>query len=296
MHAVNRKRNRKGNMLVLGCVFMSLVASLLTLGSSFGSLFFMSNRLQASANEVALEGARALNEHDRIGQMNNMIGRSRQLVFSSSKNYDDVVAHYPQLSQLAEELRDEARDGSLELEQQRAVLLAYAKTTAKAAMVSKWDEIKDSYPVVLPWLKVTAPLSPKFKFGKIENTESNVVEFKAFPELVAFDHAQNDVRLPDNPANPAALTLYRQCINAHLPAPNASLSFKLTSLAAPVQGTISPARIARATVFETIDADQIPSAAQVKLQLPVATGLGAAASSVLSAVGTAAATGADVQQ
>lgn len=34
---------------------------------------FTRNRLQASANEIALVGARKLNANDRIGQMNNMV-------------------------------------------------------------------------------------------------------------------------------------------------------------------------------------------------------------------------------
>jgi hypothetical protein len=296
MHAVNRRRNRQGNMMILGCVFMSLIAALLTLGSSFGSLFFMYNRLQASANEVALEGARTLNAHDRVGQMNNMIGRCRQLVYSDSENYDAVVAHYPQLEQLALEMRDESIDNANLLESERLVLLNHARQTAIAAMEDKWDSIKGSYPIVLPWLKVSAPGGLDFRLGKIENTESNVVEFTAFPELFTHDRGQGSIRQPDNPANPAALSLYRQCINARLPAPNAGLTFKITSLAAPVQGTISPARIVRNPAFEPIPSGQIPSAAQVRLTLPVATGLGAQASSVLTAIGSAAATGADVQQ
>src|SRR5437868_14204820 len=106
MPALNKSRmkNQKGNMLIMGCVFLTLFAALLTLACSFGSTFFIYNRLQASANEVALEGARTLNQHDSIGQMNNMIGRCRQLVYSSDKKYDDVMAHYPQLEALAHEL------------------------------------------------------------------------------------------------------------------------------------------------------------------------------------------------
>jgi hypothetical protein len=274
---------------------MSLIAALLTLGSSFGSLFFMYNRLQTSANEVALEGARALNQHDRIGQMNNMIGRCRQLVYSDSKNFNDVMAHYPQLEELATELRDESRDSANLLNSQRQTLMEYARNSAVTAMHDKWDTIKDTYPIVLPWLKVSAPGGLHYRFGKIADTESNVVEFKTFDTLVAYDHGHSNVRLPDNPSNTAALTLYRQT-NAHLPSPDASLTFKLCSLAAPVQGTISPARVVGVNAFETIPASQIPSATQVRLTLPVATGLGASAASVITAIGSAAATGADIQQ
>lgn len=296
MHAQSRTRRQSGNMLVLGCVFMSFVASLLTLAFSFGSLFFINNRLQTSANEVALAGARALNHHDQIGQMNNMIGRCRQLVYSSSHTYDDVMVHCPHLSSLAKELRDEAILSANDLNSQRAVVLNYAQSSATEAMQSKWDSIKDSYPIVLPWLKVSAPMVPTFNFGKIANTESNVTEFTAFPELVTYDHTHNAVRLPDDPSNTNALTLYKQCIDAKLPSPNSSLTFKLTSLSAPVANIIAPARIVQPDVFETILPDQIPSAAQVRLTLPVSTGLGVSTSNAISSVGTAAATGAEVQQ
>jgi len=295
MRPEHRTRNPRGNMLVLGCVVMALLSALVTLACSFGSVIFTYSRLEASASEIALEGARALNARDRVGQMNNMIGRCRQLVYSSSKNYDEVIAHYPQLEALARQQRDEAREGAEELERQRVVLLNYATTSATSAMQAKWDGIKDGYPLVLPWLKVRSPLTPSFTFGKIANIESNVVEFAGFPDLADRDRESGYVRPADSPFNPAAVSLYRQCIDNRLPAPNEFLSFKLTSLPAPVGGIISPARVVRAAAFEPVPGDQIPSATRVRLNLPVSTALGAAASGLLSATGSAAATGADVQ-
>src|SRR5438093_12158379 len=112
-------RKQRGNWIIMDVVFLTLFAAILTIACSFGSTFFIYNRLQASANEVALAGARKLNEHDSIGQINNMIGRCRQLAYSSTKKYDDVMAHYPQLETLAQELRDEAQSSANELETQR---------------------------------------------------------------------------------------------------------------------------------------------------------------------------------
>src|ERR1700679_3025457 len=78
----NRNLNDRGNILVFACFAVVLIAMLALVGYSFSGLYFEHNRLQASADEIALTGAKKLNDRDRIGQLNNMISRCRQLVYS----------------------------------------------------------------------------------------------------------------------------------------------------------------------------------------------------------------------
>ena len=117
-----RMRHSNGSVLVLAMVVIGLLAVSLLIGYSYGGLFFEHNRLQASANEMALAAARKLNDKDRIGQMNNMIARNRQLVFSGRQQFDECKEKYPGLASLAEELLDESRDSAKTLEAQRKQL------------------------------------------------------------------------------------------------------------------------------------------------------------------------------
>ncbi len=277
-------------MLILGSVVMAIVGLGLLIGYSYGGLVFTHNRLQGSADEIALAGARKLNEGDRIGQMNNMIARSRQLVYYSRLQLDDSTDKYPQLAKIAQQLLDESTETAAELESQRNKLKLVAQTDAIDAMVKKFDQVKITYPMSLPWMKVGKPKLIRMRLGGLENVENNVEALKNIPELEAWDN--------DHPyvTNNPGLKLYRQSVNAELPGPEGNLKFILCSLAAPVEKTVSPAHIALAKAYKMQADDEIPSCTQVKLILPVATGIGANAQSDLSVMSTAACTGASPQQ
>lgn len=285
-----KSRRQSGNMLILGSVVMALVGLGLMIGYSYGGLVFTHNRLQASADEIALAGARKLNDGDRIGQMNNMIARSRQLVYESRLQRDRVETEYPQLIAIAQQLLDESRDSAEELESQRKHLKIVAQNEALIAMEKKFDQIKGTYPMSLPWMKVSSPQLVRMRLGRLENVESNVEELKNIKELETWDKERNYVK--DSPG----LRLYRRNCKAELPGPEADLKFYMCSLAPPVQKTVSPAHISLAKSYKQVQEHEIASCTQVKITLNVATGLGAQAQSDLSAMSTAAATGASPQQ
>lgn len=277
-------------MLVLGSVVMALIALGLIIGYSFGGLVFTHNRLQASADEIALAGARKLNENDRIGQMNNMIARSRQLVFYSREQLEKAGQDYPQLNAIAQELLDETRDSAESLETERKKVRVLAQQEAIAAMQAKFNQIKGTYPMTLPWLKVGMPNNLKMRMGRMNNVESNVELLKNIEELESQDKSKGLV------INSPGLKLYQQGINAKLPGADADLDFKICSLAAPVEKTVSPAHIAMYKACVQQPEKEIPSCTQVEISLSVATGLGAAAQQKIKASSTAACTGASPQQ
>ncbi len=289
-------RKNSGNMLILVSVFMAVAALFVLCASSLGSLFFEHSRLQNSANEIALAGARKLNENDRLGQMNNMIGRCRQLVYCSTDTYAQVDTTYAHLRHLAEQLAEESRDSAADMETERHLLAELARNEAQITMTKKFNEIKVSYPMSLPWLKVEAPTLESIVPGKLADVQSNVMEMKGFSELESHDVAQGYLKVyPD-------LKLYKEHIDARLPAPDNALRFKLASLAAPVgdsasspiissSTTVAPARAALAKKFRTIDDDELPSACQVTIDLKIGATLGASTQDKAEAIGTAAATG-----
>lgn len=287
---ISCRRNNRGNMLILGSVVLAIVGIGLLVGYSYGGLVFTHNRLQGSADECALAGARKLNDCDRIGQMNNMIARSRQLVFYSREQLDEATAHYPHLATIANELLDDSIDTAKELEEQRKHLRNVALYESIVAMEKKYNELKNTYPMSLPWMKIGKPQLVKMRLGRLANIESPVEELKNIPELENWDKDNSNVK--DSPG----LKLYRQGKNAKLPGAESSLDFKFSSLAPPVKKTVSPAHIALDTAFVTHNEQEIDSSTEVELTLSVATGIGAEAKSEMRAVSAAAATGASPQQ
>ena len=282
-------RHSAGSVLILAMIVIGLLAVSLLIGYSYGGLFFEHNRLQASANEMALAAARKLNDKDRIGQMNNMIARNRQLVFSGRQEFDECKEKYPGIASLAEELLDESRDSAKTLEAQRKVLSMVAKKEAKEAMEKKFAEINKTYAMYLPWMKVEEPLLAGWQCGRVVKTESNVEELKNIAELEAHDQDKSYTSV-------AGMKLYKHDIDAKLPNEDSDLTFKISALSAPVLKTVAPARIILNANYDTVAGDSLPSACRVKVWLPVGTGLGPNAASKMSCIGAASATGGSTQQ
>lgn len=278
-----RKRNgQTGNLLVLICVAMTILAVGILVAASFAGLFFAHNRLQTSADEIALAGACKLNEFNRLGQMNDMIARSRQLAFGSNKQYD--LAKAPGNDQLLEKLTyklsNEARDAAILLDQERHKLALQAADEAGQVMQNRFNKLKGGYAMVLPWLQVEAPQMVSGLTGKIIDMPSNSQQLQGFAELVA---KENRHVVSGKPVN-----LYGAEVDAQI---DSFLHFKFSPLAAPVVNDMSPARVVLPERFDRSRDDYAPCATQVELALKVGTALGARADAAFKVKSAATAAG-----
>jgi hypothetical protein len=274
-------RSNKGNMLVLSGIFLALLAVLVLVACSFGGLFFVFNRIQTTTDELALTGARKLNEQDRIGQMNNMIARCRQLVYDAHESHTYAYENADHLNQLAEQLHEEAREGAILLEAERQKLRTVAVNEAKSAIADRYNELKEAHALVLPWLKVAIPTTPVVDFGCAKDISSNVAELKGIDELETEDsklYVQTDSHL------------YKENIDAKISS-DSELHFWISSLPAPVQSTVAPARCILAKQYKALMHPDLPSVCKVEMKLGVDTGIGADAHQEMKATGIAVATG-----
>lgn len=291
-HFKGQRSNQAGSMLILVCVVMALLALGMVIAFSFAGLFFAHNRLQTSADEIALAGARRLNEFNRLGQMNDMIARSRQLVFSTRKQYDDVIArgNSPLAEKFARLLMEEARAGADQLEKERRQLTGVVITEAEQAMRMKFDQIKGSYAMVLPWLTVETPQRVSIVTGTIAGMQSSAQELEGFDELVQKDRWSKNT-YPAKPVN-----LYSAENDARLPTIDSSLHFRFSPLAAPVVNDMAPARMVLQEKFQKSVEDYAPCATRVELALKVATGLGPHGGGTFKVASAATATGGGLWQ
>ena len=282
-------REQRGSMLFLCMVFIGILAFAIVIGYSFWGLLFVNSRLHTAADEIALAGAKRLNDRDRMGQMNNMIERCRHLVFASRKDLDKTKSEIKDLEEYSEMLLNEAQDSARDLETERKNVLTSAKSDANTAMNTRYNQIKTSFPMQLPWMVVGTPEFKIEGYGKVKLMESNVEEFGKITDLIQKDRDSNYVK---NYAK--GIALYEGESEGRLPE-EGSLVFKLSSLPAPVKETIAPARTFLQKEFEKekIDTSEgyFPSAAKVTLTLDVAAGLGPQAGSKMEATGAAITTG-----
>lgn len=284
-------RQKRGNILILACFSFMALSLTLILAYSFCGVYWLHNRLQTSADEISLAGAKKLNDRDRIGQMNNMVARCRQLVHSSREDFDTTKKDYPELASFAEPLLEEARTSALDLELERKKMNAVAESEALQAMQARFNDIKGTYAMVLPWLTIGTPVMTARGLGKFDEVQSNVTEFTQFTELKDVDRTQNYVTI-----NPGGLNLYTAERNHKLVNTDADLDFNLSSLPPLVGKQVSSARNIQPKNMVPTKSGYASSAAGVILQLKVSTSLGVSTGSTLLAKGAALTTGASKQQ
>ncbi|MBX9692381.1 MAG: hypothetical protein K2Z81_08360 [Cyanobacteria bacterium] len=287
-------RQRTGSTLALSCISFALVALAVVIGYSFAGLFFVNNRLQSSTDEIAIAGAKKLNEKDRIGQINNMIVRCRQLVYSSRQELDKTESEFEHLKEFAEPLLDEARESAGKLEEERSRIAKRARDEGELEAMKRFMSLKSTYAMTLPWLTIREPNLESVDFGRLDDVESNVEELSQIEELAKSDKSQSFVT--DLPA--PALKLYKGNLENGIPLPGADsdLKFKVSSLPAPVDNIVAPTRVILPTKVKPVPSSETPSAVRVNLELEVRTSIGFGAGAEMTSTAAATTTGACPQQ
>lgn len=273
-----RKRRSSGNMLMMVALVGFIVIVILMVGFVIAMVVLSQKRAQNEGEELALSLATTLNKDDYIGQMNNMVEFSRELVFTSRQQYDEAVADYPRLRPLAMQLMDESRTGAKLVEAERQQLVKLSLKKLREQVLDSNDRKasgvdKSSAGFRMPWVTTHAPSVSQLTAGYIDGVQSNASAPDGVPELKQLD-IQGKFLSPKG-------NLYIGNINAKLPSPDDDLIFKLSSLPAAVKGTTSSTRLAAANVFKPfavlIEAgeptdkgcDQLPSAVNVDLMMKV---------------------------
>jgi len=251
-------------MLVLSLLALALLLACVLAGSSLVTVFLVQNQLQRLADQVALIGACQLNLDNRIGQMNNIVARCRQLVFASRQACELLSASDVDLSPLANQLLEEDRQNAQYLDKERIRLQLLSQRESKRVMEQYFDQQSGKFRILLPWLKVTAPRLVSLHFGYLSGAQSNVLALQGIDELVDFDRSSKYVQGGSN--------LYLGNADLKLPGEDSDLHFSISSLPAPVDGTIAPSRVILGSAFGDRAVGQLQSATRVIISARVAAG------------------------
>lgn len=269
------RETERGNVLALTTIVFGILFLVLIVGLIVSVLFYSQKRVQNQSDRLALVMAEKLNEYDRIGEINNMVERARELVFTSRQTHSDVNERFEHIEPLAKQLLEEARQGAIRIEQER-------KAISDAGFAELKDEVKQANKslaqqaqVNVPWLRTYPATVFNLEAGYIQDVDSNALQPEGLPALLGHDTERRYIN--------GLSKLYRANINAKLPSPDNDLNFKFASLPAPVKGTVAPARLVLHPAFHytmrVVDkenlvggsTDQIPSAVKLDLVSSVST-------------------------
>lgn len=231
-------------------------------------LFFQRNRAQLQSDELAVSCAAAMNQGDRIAQVNELKASSRELVYLSRQREQLAdTQEFRALQPLCTQLVNEAREGATLVEAERKNQIRVICSEIQSNAWRHNRRLEDERGFAIAWLKTTAPSITCIEVGRIENVESNVRQPTGVAELANYDIESGLIQPGSN--------LLKANKNARLPGIDSDLNFHITSLPALVKGTRAPARnvnarkfVPQALIFDggapiKFAADQIPSAIRI---------------------------------
>jgi hypothetical protein len=237
----HRFRSSLGNTLLLVALCATGVLLVLAVALTLYAVFSAHAELRDAAEHDTDFAGRDLNTSDRVGEINNMVAASRQLVFNSRSAYKDTVENSVDLEPFALFLMNDARKGAqfVAAEQQRTLLATVTGIRDLAKRLNQDNAKKVQY--LLPWAHADNWLITDVSVGYIDGLGSNVLAPKGNTELFSKDSPYIDPKT----------NLYHGDIVLPLDAPDNDLVFKLSTLPAPVQGTITPQRLLSNDLFRS---------------------------------------------
>lgn len=230
-------RRKRGNMLSMTVLCVALILFFCIIAFAFYILLTEQKRGQNQTDRLALECAKVLNEGDRLGQMNTLVERCRELVYEARSIHQATIdlTDMRFATPLAQQLLDEARSSALDVEQARDGLLAIDRVQINAAVEDYNKHARTNAAITLPWWKSYDPHVIKVQLGYINNVTSNVLHNDYFRVLNDHDLGKKYVQKGSR--------LFLGNINIELPPPDNDLKFIISSLPAPVESTTAPARL-----------------------------------------------------
>lgn len=223
---------------------------------------------QGETDRVALDIAKRLNDHDRIGDLNQLIVRNRELVYTSRMMQTTCDSGYMAFaSPLAAQLLNEAVTSNIQLDKERRGQMGLMKKGISDLIDQYNLEHNEKTRMFLPWWTAYETHIVQVNCGSIKDVQSNVAHTEIYDDLIDLDMRAKYFQPKSN--------LYMGNINAKLPNPDNMVDFKVSSLPAAVERNVSPPRLTNPEAFKfgnqviddgklvNMSFDQVPSAVQV---------------------------------
>jgi hypothetical protein len=268
MKRTRQLRNNQGSMLSMTVLCIGLVLLACIVGFGFYLILTEQKRGQGQTDQLALGIAKTMNDQDRIGDINQLMIRNRELVYTSRMMLTTCDSSFLAFaSPLASSLLNEAVTSNVQIDKERRNQIGLMKKRI-ADVVDQYNmRVGDQAHLTLPWWKSYDMQVVQINCGSINDVQSNVLHTEIYDDL-------NDIDLRKKYFQPKS-NLYMGNINAKLENPDNAIDFKIASLPAAVERAISPPRLTNPEAFKFANQmfddgklvnqsfDQIPSAVQV---------------------------------
>lgn len=284
-------------MLAMVALIGAIAMAVVLVGILCQFLLLNNQKERADADECALVLAHAINDRDRVGQMNTAVERSRELVYASRESCKELLRDEsdPALEDFSRLLVEEARGGAQLVESGRQIMSEQVIHDLRQATADYQKKLTARVGSNVGILKVSPAILSEVEVGLPRGVFSSATATEAFDELLKKDRQNGYV-------SSSGLS-YAGDINAKLDNPDSDLDFKFTPLASALAVGISPPRLTSNSVVdsrgfltgekkEDVRNSQLLSAVRVRMDLPVATSGLWSLDSRLQATASAAAGGA----
>jgi hypothetical protein len=235
-------RKSTGNMLSLVVLTMGAILALVLIGLVFNTFLFQCSRAQYKVDALAINLAGKINSGDRVGQMNDLVEASRELIFVCDENMQQCQSQELEvLTPLCNQLLEEARRGQalVEDERKQQIQMIVTELTDEATKYNRAAGAIDA--LAMLGLKANEPLITKIDVGYVRQMDSNVHDLRMLPELSKADAEKGNTAQRSK--------LFRANHNAKLPGLQHDLAFKFSPLSACTRGVYAPARNANLQIF-----------------------------------------------
>lgn len=229
-------------MIVLVSLSIGLIVLLAVVGIIFNNLLFQNSRSQDKVDALAMSLARLINAGNRVGQMNELEDRCRELVYVSRQTETAcAMEESGYLAPLCEQLLIDARAGQklVEAERKNQIRLICREVQDAASRYNRDRGTDTSFS--LEWLRTYEPRVTDVALGSIQDVHSSVRCQRVFGELAYNDYIAEFLD-PDS-------GLYYAPLNAKLPGNDGDLDFKLSALPASVNMITPQPRNTNSDVF-----------------------------------------------
>jgi len=237
-------RDNGGNMLLLCLAMFAVVIVIGGIAFGFYFLFHSQSSLLSRSEGFALKAAQQLNNNDFVGRLNNLQGRSRELVYTARQMQQMTEEEdFSELAPFAAQVMNQSRAGALLVASERSKLAALS--IANLRTLAKNEVRPEEKEKQLANMSTYDPQIVDLQVGNLANLASNVEPNSAFPDLFDWDMQKGYIQ------SGKQLKLYRSGVNLRLPGPDRDLDFELAPLPAPVKGTLAPLRLTSGTSFKS---------------------------------------------
>jgi hypothetical protein len=246
----HQRRSEQGSVFLLVALCAMIILTVMAVLLGIYSTIVMQKRGTDRAECFSLTAAQKLDDNDRIGQMNNMESRCRELVYLSRQDELEAGASgCPIYQQMSEELLQESRNSASTLDSEYTTVLTDITEDCRQLLKDPAAAEGSSLTLNLPWLNESDKRPESMALGYARGVDSNVYANTSVAELLQFDRQNN--LFAD------ASVIFRGNVDAKLPGADSDLHFRISSLPAPVDQSVTQTHVIDAAKFvKTMSVDQ----------------------------------------